>query len=110
PPMVTITQIDPISVQFTLPEKELPGLQRALAAGKLDVVAKPADGEPVKGRVNFIDNAVDTATGTIRVKAEFDNHDGKLWPGMYTTVTLSPRTMNGATVVPAQAVQTGPEA
>jgi RND family efflux transporter MFP subunit len=111
PAMVTITQIDPIAVQFTLPEKELPGLQRALAAGKLEVTATPqADVEPVKGRVNFIDNAVDTATGTIRVKAEFDNHAGRLWPGMYTSVALSPRTLSNATVVPAQAVQTGPEA
>jgi RND family efflux transporter MFP subunit len=111
PPMVTITQIDPISVQFTLPEKELPGLQRALAAGQLEVTARPqADAQPVKGRVNFVDNAVDTATGTIRVKAEFDNREGRLWPGMYATVTLSPRTIANATVVPAQAVQTGPEA
>ena len=106
--LVTIAQIDPISVTFTLPEKELPGLQRALAAGSVPVTAV-AGTDRHAGRVTFIDNAVDTATGTIRVKAEFANRDARLWPGMYVNVEMSPRTLANATVVPAQAVQTGPE-
>ena len=68
-----------------------------------------AGGDRHKGRITFVDNAVDTATGTIRVKAEFANSKSSLWPGMYVNVELSPRTLAGATVIPAQAVQTGPE-
>ena len=108
--LVTVTQIDPISVAFTLPEKELPGLQQALARGAVEVSVSPqAGGESYKGKVTFVDNAVDTATGTIRVKAEFANPQARLWPGMYANVELSPRSIANATVVPAQAVQTGPD-
>ena len=108
--LLTITQIDPITVAFTLPERELPGLQAALAAGPVEVSAIPtAGGGSVVGRVIFVDNAVDTATGTIRVKAEFRNAKAQLWPGMYANVTLAARTLPRSTVVPAQAVQTGPE-
>jgi RND family efflux transporter MFP subunit len=110
PPLVTITQIDPIDIAFTLPEREFPALQAALRSGAVAVTARPqAGGETVKGKVIFVDNAVDTATGTIRVKARFDNNQGRLWPGMYATVELAPRTIANATVVPAQAVQTGPD-
>lgn len=110
PPLVTVSQIDPISVSFTLPEKELPGLQRALAAGPVSAVAvSPGSGEKFTGRIVFVDNNVDTTTGTIRLKAEFQNPQAKLWPGMFVTVQVSPRTITHATVVPAQAVQTGPD-
>jgi RND family efflux transporter MFP subunit len=108
--LVTVTQIDPITIAFTLPEKELPGLQAALAAGPVMVAtAPPAGGESYKGKVVFVDNSVDTATGTIRVKAEFANPKSQLWPGAYVNVEVAPRTIAKATVVPAQAVQTGPE-
>ena len=108
--LVTVTQIDPIAVSFTLPEKELPGLQQALSAGSVPVTVVPQAGQEAhQGRITFVDNAVDTATGTIRVKAEFTNPKALLWPGMYVNVELSARTMAGATVIPAQAVQTGPE-
>jgi RND family efflux transporter MFP subunit len=108
--LVTVTQIDPIAVAFTLPEKELAELQQALASGPVEVVARAQSGGPEhKGRVTFVDNAVDTPSGTIRVKAEFANRDVRLWPGMYVNVELSPRTIASAIVVPAQAVQTGPE-
>jgi RND family efflux transporter MFP subunit len=110
PPLVTVTVVDPVAVSFTLPEKELPTLQQALRAGGVGVTAtSPSGGEPFKGKITFVDNAVDTATGTIRVKAEFANPRAQLWPGMYVNVELSPRTIANATVVPAQAVQTGPE-
>lgn len=110
PPLVTVTQVDPIAVTFTLPEKELAALQQALARGPVAVLAAPQAGaETHRGRVTFVDNAVDTATGTIRLKAEFPNPKASLWPGMYVNVELSPTTIAGATVIPAQAVQTGPE-
>jgi RND family efflux transporter MFP subunit len=109
-PLLTVTQIDPITVAFTLPERELAGLQRALAAGAVQVTATPqAGGARNVGRIVFVDNAVDTTTGTIRVKAEFPNPNALLWPGMYANVELSPRTLNASTVVPTQAVQTGPD-
>ena len=109
-PLLTITQIDPITVAFTLPERELAGLQAALAAGPVQVSAVPqAGGQRHEGRIVFVDNAVDTTTGTIRVKAEFPNPKALLWPGMYVTAELSPRMMPASTVVPTQAVQTGPE-
>jgi RND family efflux transporter MFP subunit len=109
-PLVTITQIDPISVAFTIPEKELPSLQTALAAGKVPVIASVKDGsQAFKGVVTFVDNTVDPTSGTIKVKAEFTNGQAQLWPGMYVNVEVSPRMLRNATVVPAQAVQTGPE-
>jgi RND family efflux transporter MFP subunit len=109
-PLVTVTQVDPISVAFTLPEKELPALQQALRQGPVEAVASTQDGgNTFRGRITFVDNAVDTTTGTIRIKAEFDNPQARLWPGMYVNVLVSPRTLQKATVVPAQAVQTGPE-
>jgi RND family efflux transporter MFP subunit len=108
--LVTVTQIDPIQVAFTLPEKELAGLQAAMAVGDVPVRAR-VDGapEPFVGKLIFVDNAVDTATATIRVKAAFTNANMRLWPGMFVNVSLAPRTLVGATVVPAQAVQSGPE-
>lgn len=110
PPMVTITQVDPVDVAFTLPERELAGVQQALAAGPLAAVASaPGAGESFTGKVVFVDNSVDTSTGTIRLKAQFDNPKAKLWPGMFVNVQISPRTLRDATVVPAQAVQTGPD-
>ncbi len=108
--LVTVSQIDPIAVAFTLPEKELPTLQQALRAGVVLVTASPqTGGETFKGKVAFVDNAVDTTTGSIRVKAEFANPKAALWPGMYVNVEMSSRTLANATVVPAQAVQTGPD-
>jgi len=108
--LVNITQVDPIAVAFSLPQAELGGLQQALAAGKLPVeVNFENGGKPLTGRITFVDNAVDGSTGTIKIKAEFPNPDARLWPGMLVTVVLSPRTLQGASVVPAQAVQTGPD-
>jgi RND family efflux transporter MFP subunit len=108
--LVTVTQIDPIQVAFTLPEKEFGGLARAIAAGPVEATILADDGtKKLQGRVNFVDNAVDTATGTIRAKAQFDNREARLWPGMFVPVAVAPRTLEGASVVPVQAVQTGPE-
>lgn len=109
--LVNITQIDPINVSFNLPEREFVPLQQALAKGEVIVnVELDAAGELTrKGRLIFIDNTVDTASGTIGLKAEFPNADSHLWPGMFIKVTLAPRTLTGALTVPVQAVQNGPE-
>lgn len=109
--LVSITQIDPINVSFTLPERELVALQEARAKGELPVsVELDAAGKETRtGRLIFIDNAVDTASGTIGLKAEFPNADKHLWPGMFVRVTLAPRTMADALTVPVQAVQNGPD-
>ena len=109
--LVSITQIDPINVSFTLPERELAALQQALAKGEVSVsaVPDPAEQQVQKGRLIFVDNAVDTASGSIRLKAEFPNADNPLWPGMFVTVSLAPRTLTGVLTVPVQAMQTGPE-
>jgi RND family efflux transporter MFP subunit len=109
-PLVTVIQIDPIAVSFTLPEKELAGLQHALAAGPVSVDVKlEGIADTISGRISFVDNTVDMATGTIRVKAEFANPSARLWPGMFVKVALAPRMITGGSVVPAQAVQTGPD-
>jgi RND family efflux transporter MFP subunit len=108
--LVNITQVDPISVAFALPQAELPSIQRALGAGQLPVeVRLDNGGSPLFGKITFVDNSVDGTTGTIRIKAEFPNADARLWPGMLVNVVLSPRTLQAASVVPAQAVQTGPD-
>lgn len=107
--LVTITQIDPMSVAFSLPEKELAGLQRAMAAGPVPVNARIEGAAPIVGKLVFVDNAVDPATATIRVKAEFANQDARLWPGMFVGISLAPRVLQQATVVPSQSVQTGPD-
>ncbi|MFA6970763.1 MAG: efflux RND transporter periplasmic adaptor subunit [Gallionella sp.] len=109
--LVSITQMDPVNVSFTLPERELASLQQSLAKGEVIVYANPdlPDQPVLEGRLTFIDNTVDTASGTIRLKAQFPNADHRLWPGMFVTVTLAPKTLLNALTVPAQAVQTGPE-
>jgi len=109
--LLSITQIDPINVSFTLPEHELAALQQAFAKGEVAVSATlDAPGkEAMKGRLIFVDNAVDAASGSIRLKAEFRNADNRFWPGMFVSVALAPHTLAGALTVPVQAVQTGPE-
>jgi RND family efflux transporter MFP subunit len=109
--LVNITQIDPINVSFTLPEREFVPLQQALAEGEVpvEVELNAVQKQTRKGKLIFIDNVVDTASGTILLKAEFPNGDSHLWPGMFVTVMLVPRIMENALTVPVQAVQNGPE-
>ncbi len=107
--LVTITQATPIYVTFAVPEGELAKVNRARAAGPVRVdAALPSDeAHPVGGVLSFVDNAVDSTTGTIRLKATFDNPDRRLWPGQFVKVTLTTGVEANALVVPAQAVQTG---
>ena len=108
-PIVTINRITPVYVSFAIPEAQLPELKRFMARGQLDVRAQPSGdpGPPSVGRVNFIDNAVDTQTGTIKVKGTFPNEDRRLWPGQFVNVTVTLTADPHAIVVPSQAVQTG---
>ena len=109
--LVNITQVDPINVSFTLPEREFVSLQEARSHGDVPVYVEldPATQETRAGHLIFVDNVIDTASGTIGLKAEFPNADNHLWPGMFVKVMLSPRTLAHALTVPVHAVQTGPE-
>lgn len=109
--LVAISQINPVGVAFALPERELAQVQRALSEGDMPVqIEMPASKKSVAtGKLTFVESAVDSASGTIAMKATFTNDEKLLWPGMFINVSLSPRTLAGALVVPVQAVQSGPE-
>jgi len=105
--LTTITQLDPITVAFTLPESSLPALLAAQKRGKVDVEALPgADLAPVKGQLSFVDNTVDPQAGTIKVKAEFDNRETTLWPGQYVNTKVVVQTLKNAVVIPQNAIIT----
>jgi multidrug efflux system membrane fusion protein len=108
-PLVVINQIMPIQVAFSIPEARLAELKRFMARGALRVLASPPnDDRPAAvGRIAFVDNAVDQATGTIKVKGTFPNSDRRLWPGQYVNVTVELTTDRDATVVSSAAVQAG---
>ncbi|MBW6399832.1 efflux RND transporter periplasmic adaptor subunit [Roseomonas sp. HJA6] len=109
--MATITRMDPILVQFSVPERWLGEIRAAMATpGEGPVVrAMPAesDSAPVEGRLVFVDSAVDTQTGTVALKARFANDPVRLWPGQFVRVTLIPRTEPDAIAVPSAALQVG---
>ena len=105
-PLVVINQVRPIYVNFALPEQSLAEVRKYQGRGPLAVeVAEPA----ARGQLIFIDNAVDPSTGTIRLRAQFDNDDAQLWPGQFVNVSVRLYDQNDALLVPAQAVQTGPD-
>jgi multidrug efflux system membrane fusion protein len=107
--LVTINKITPIHASFTIPEKQLPELKRYMAAGKVMVQAEvPGSGDArEEGVISFFDNAVDTATGTIRLKASFANAKKQLWPGQFVNLSITLAVSKNALVVPSQAVQIG---
>jgi RND family efflux transporter MFP subunit len=105
--LTTITQLDPITIAFTLPESSLPALLAAQRRGKVEVQAIPGAGQPpILGTLSFIDNTVDPAAGTIKVKAEFANRDTTLWPGQYVGTKVTVQTIKDALVVPQNAIVT----
>jgi membrane fusion protein, multidrug efflux system len=108
--VVVITQIRPIAILFTLPQQELPAVNRAFAKGALDVEALADDNRTVvdHGKLVVVDNQVDQTTGTVKLKAEFPNQDLQLWPGQFVNVKLLVDTLKDATVVPTASVQRGP--
>src|SRR5262249_32399606 len=108
-PLVVIHQVAPIFVNFSVPEQHLASVRRLSADRKLTVRAFSQDAPDriASGALSVIDNAVDTLTGTIHLKATFENNEGLLWPGQFVTAVLTLDTIRGATVVPSEAVQSG---
>jgi len=110
-PLVVINQVRPIYVNFAVPEQDLPEVRKRMAEGALEVEVLPVD--PAQkhplGRLIFVDNAVDPSTGTIRMRAQFDNDDAALWPGQFVNISVRLYDQIDAIVIPTQAVQTGPE-
>ena len=107
--MVTITQSAPIYVTFAVPEKDLMRIRQSSSAeGFVTQVVIPGDeSNPVMGRLSLVDNTVDVATGTVRLKATFQNDDRRLYPGQFVNVVVTLGTLIQAIVVPSQAVQIG---
>jgi multidrug efflux system membrane fusion protein len=110
-PLVVINQVTPIYVTFAVPEIHLGEIKRYTAKGKLTVNATPAgaSGQAEKGALAFVDNAVDRATGTVKLKAEFANSERRLWPGQFVNVALTLTTQPDAVVIPSEAIQVGQE-
>ncbi len=105
--LLTISQVVPIRASFAVPQDRLPEIRAQQRQAPLAAVATPGGGAAVNGTLSFIDNAVDSSTGTIRLMATFANADRALWPGQYVDIALELSTDVGALVVPARAVQTG---
>src|SRR3984885_5711908 len=109
--IVTIAQIEPIAVIFPAPEEQLPYINEAQASQPLKVIAITTDGKKplAEGTLSVINNQVDTTSGTIRLKAVFDNKNHALWPGQSVATRLLVQTIKNATVVPDEAIQHGTE-
>jgi membrane fusion protein, multidrug efflux system len=108
--MLSIVQLQPISVVFTAPEEDVPRINQALAAGPVAVTALSSDGTRTlsQGKLELVDNTVDQASGTIRMKATFENKDNVLWPGLSVSTRLLVETLKQVVVVPNDAVERGP--
>jgi membrane fusion protein, multidrug efflux system len=108
--IVTIAQLQPIAVQFTEPEEQLQSIAKAYEAGEVPVEALTSDGTKTlsQGRLAIMDNSVSQATGTISLKARFDNKDNALWPGLSVTTRMLIDTVKQVIVVPQDGVQHGP--
>jgi membrane fusion protein, multidrug efflux system len=105
--IVSVAQVEPIAVIFTAPEEQLPYINEAQAVAPLKVIAITTDGKKplAEGKLSVVNNQVDTTSGTIRLKAVFDNKDHALWPGQSVSTRLLVNTLKGATVVPDGAIQ-----
>ncbi len=110
-PIVTISQVEPIYVEFSIPEMNLAQVRKSMALHELEVDATiPGDpGPPEHGVLSFIDNSVDKTTGTIVLKGLFPNENRRLWPGQFVNATLTLAVIPQAVLVPSQAIQTGQE-
>jgi multidrug efflux system membrane fusion protein len=108
--IVTIVKLQPISVVFTAPEEDVPQINKALAAGAVPVTALSSDGLKTlsQGHLALVNNAVDQASGNIRMKATFENTDNVLWPGLSVATRLLVDTLKQVIVVPSDAVERGP--
>jgi multidrug efflux system membrane fusion protein len=110
-PLIVINQINPIYVSFAVPEERLADLKRRMAEGRLQVDASftSDQGRPEQGWLDFIDNAVDPVTGTIKLKAVFANNERRLWPGQFVNVVVKLATEANVVVIPSEAIQVGQE-
>ena len=110
-PLVMMTQVRPVFVTFTLPQQQFEDVRDRQIKQPLAVKAYTSDDthELSTGRLTLIDNAIDQLTGTIRLKAQFDNDDERLWPGQFVNVRVVLDTRRGVPTVPAQALQDGPD-
>ncbi|HEY2676854.1 MAG TPA: efflux RND transporter periplasmic adaptor subunit [Steroidobacteraceae bacterium] len=108
--IVVVTQVQPISVVFTLPEEDLSTIGAALAAGpvKVTTLSRNGDVELDQGTLSLIDNEIDQTTGTAKLKATFDNEHNTLWPGQFVNARVLVRTEHDALTLPTAAVQLGP--
>jgi membrane fusion protein, multidrug efflux system len=108
--LVTVTQIEPIFVIFTLPEANIAAIRAAMAQGQLAVQAFAASDEKqiAEGVLDLVDNTVDQTTGTVKLKAEFPNKDKALWPGQFVNAHLVLKLVHDGITVPSVAIQTGP--
>jgi membrane fusion protein, multidrug efflux system len=106
--LVVINQVSPVYVNFSVPEQYLKDIEENRRKNPLKVIAAPPGGKrPSEGILTFVDNAVDTTTGTIRLKGTFENQEKQLWPGQFVNVVLTLSTQLNALTVPSQAVQAG---
>jgi multidrug efflux system membrane fusion protein len=110
-PLVVINQVQPIYVNFAVPEQRLAEVREYMASGPLAVqaLAPGSDRTAATGTLIFVDNAVDPSTGTIRLRARFPNKENALWPGQFVNVSVRLFEQADAIVIPSQAVQTGPQ-
>ena len=109
-PMVVINQIQPILVRFSVPQGDLPDIQRYFGAGKplaVQALASEGPGSTLDGTLAFVDNTVDSTTGTVLLKAKFENGKSTLWPGQFVDVSLRLYVDPHALTVPSAAVLTG---
>lgn len=109
-PIAVLATLKPISVLFTLPEKNLDVVQKAMAAGSVTVVATREDGTVLgTGTLSVVDNEIDSTTGTVRLKGVFPNENERLWPGAFVHASVNVATLKDALTVPSAAVQRGPD-
>jgi multidrug efflux system membrane fusion protein len=110
-PIATLTQHQPISVLFSLPEFQLGQLRRAQSEGRGEIYAYDQDGNAqiATGRLQVVDNQIDPQTGTVRLKAEFPNQDNALWPGQFVPVKIRVMVRDNIVALPSAAIQRGPE-
>lgn len=109
--LAVVNTSSPLDVSFALPERYLADIRKEMRKGPLSVqaAAPGTEDHPEAGVLTFLDNQVETGTGTVRLKARFENPEGRLWPGQFVNVDLVLKTVPNCVLVPARAVQTGPE-
>jgi multidrug efflux system membrane fusion protein len=107
--LVTITQMQPITALFTVPQDDLPDVLAAMREGDVTVIAYSREGDRslATGKLVFVDSQVDPATGQVKLKASFDNSDRALWPGQFVNARLHVRTIKGAATAPNKAIEHG---